>query len=1246
MIEIAFVVLCFGFALSEENCTVSSNDDVLYCFCHHNYTGNAHIIFNTSVFTKYNISGNGTFCLINVSGSIVIETQPANNVVIECINNNTVSHFTNGLAFAGSASLTISNVKFIKCGANLTTLGEELLDTVNSSISHMYFTQHHATSLLIVGIKNVTMYSVNISNYYGFATIAINLAYTNFSLLNVNLAKRIILEGYQNFTVGCGILLLYNNKMNKFVDKNFYVLIQRSVFSYNWHYINNLPSISNIFQYFKSCQVNCVSITNAPGLSIIFSQMNTTVKVDIINTDFFYNEGSLAGALLILHLNTSTLSQITVSYSNFDDNSSYKTCQGNDIIFAVYFEELWTSDTMFMQNLQRKDFQVLYSNFTNKAIQQQVTTDESGAIYICLMNANNLPIKIFFSNLNFGNNQAPIAAACIFAESLPPQVSNNIEIVLESIVAINNSKPALKSLTSYSLVSVFYFTHIHDITINGTQARPGKFTDNHGSVIEAIHSNITLEGHLVFNNNTGINGAAILLAGDSYIYFSEGLRANFTQNRAISVGGAIHTFTTTSYCTFRFKKMSSFNISLYFSNNSAGIYADSVYSSRLYNCYMYDKLKPEPVYNLVSIYNRIFKPVPNDHQVLFTDAAQITHCRNKAKAEITYPGKTILVSLNALDATGRMAYATVSVIAFSSIAKINWQFQEHERIQVIKNCTDVSVTILTSSLDHNITGKLMFSSRNAIVYMWDVYLHPCPPGFQLNNYGQCVCSTVLKQLYNAKCNISAQTISRPYFTSWASANSKNKTFLTSSHCPYGYCNYEFHLDLFLINKQKHVTLTSTKNTFLNFPICLHNRTGVLCSQCQHSLSITFGSTICKDCSNWWLLTLLVYAIIGPLFIYLLYILNLTITTGTINGILFYTQVSNAGLLDILMTESYFCKGSSNFGRKAAMIFISLLNLNIGFPLCFFNGMTEIWKAGLSLLFPIYLLIIVVALIIASHFSIRLSNKIADTSVQVLVTVVHISFSKLLLAIIDVFIPSYIYSVDNSTIVVWFNDGSIAYGEYPHKVLMIITALTVGVTLLPYMVVIMFGRCLMKFTKVRLYLRPIHEAIHAPFKYNKQYWFTARQLLLCFEYAMYTMFRGKSIAAILMTVPLVHGIFVIVQAWLQPYKNKLINALDLFLMTNVVVLVTTNWYFIEKKVVCDIEIVDTLLVGTVFLIFCCVITYHIVLVTGQMGRLSYWVNDIRTRIPKFFARKDRHQAEMCSSFFDDRYSNYREPLISP
>ena len=172
---------------------------------------------------------------------------------------------------------------------------------------------------------------------------------------------------------------------------------------------------------------------------------------------------------------------------------------------------------------------------------------------------------------------------------------------------------------------------------------------------------------------------------------------------------------------------------------------------------------------------------------------------------------------------------------------------------------------------------------------------------------------------------------------------------------------------------------------------------------------------------------------------------------------FYAQVSNAGLLTILSIKYKQCSQETYNSVKVAMCFYSMLNLNLGFPLCFYNGMTELWKAGLSLLFPLYLLTIVAVLIILSRFSLKISNQIAHSSVQVLVTVVHLSFTKLLLALFDAFMSVQLYSNIYEPLNVWFYDGGVTYGDTNHIRLMIVTSVIVGIFLIPYMLIILTGR---------------------------------------------------------------------------------------------------------------------------------------------------------------------------------------------
>ena len=222
-----------------------------------------------------------------------------------------------------------------------------------------------------------------------------------------------------------------------------------------------------------------------------------------------------------------------------------------------------------------------------------------------------------------------------------------------------------------------------------------------------------------------------------------------------------------------------------------------------------------------------------------------------------------------------------------------------------------------------------------------------------------------------------------------------------------------------------ITTANSNKPSNSTSLCLNNREGPLCSQCSPSYSVVFGSNECKQCSNWWLLILIVYAVAGPLFICLLYALKLTLTTGTLNGIILCAQLFEV----IDLPQSKFDISSTII--KAFLLF------EVDNPHCFYDGMTEIWKSGITLLYPVYLLSILFVLTLISRFSVRISNQISGSSIQVLVTVVHLSFTKLLLSIIDVFTPISIYTHTSEVRRVWFRDATLEYGSHSHLVLMII-----------------------------------------------------------------------------------------------------------------------------------------------------------------------------------------------------------------
>ena len=248
-------------------------------------------------------------------------------------------------------------------------------------------------------------------------------------------------------------------------------------------------------------------------------------------------------------------------------------------------------------------------------------------------------------------------------------------------------------------------------------------------------------------------------------------------------------------------------------------------------------------------------------------------------------------------------------------------------------------------------------------------------------------------------------------------------------------------------------------------------------------------------------------------------------------------------------------------------------------------MTELWKSGLSLVFPVYLLALVIGLIIISRYSVRLSNRIADSSVQVLVTVVHLSFATLLTSTMDVFTPVYVYTnTSDVPLKVWQNDGTVEYGKGGHLILMIVTGVVVGSILITYLTVLLAGRPLMKIKKVREYLCPIYEAIHAPYKHDKEFFFAVTIILTAFFYLLHDIFYSFSSITGLIIGVIVLFVFSISVSYTHPYKENGINLLNFLIlsvlsvmaMSTLFTFVTTTFIFVAVLAVTDSIIVFILI----------------------------------------------------------------------
>ena len=292
---------------------------------------------------------------------------------------------------------------------------------------------------------------------------------------------------------------------------------------------------------------------------------------------------------------------------------------------------------------------------------------------------------------------------------------------------------------------------------------------------------------------------------------------------------------------------------------------------------------------------------------------------------------------------------------------------------------------------------LLFEEFFNIPVFVHVNLLPCPNGFQLLN-GHCTCAQIMIDNGIDSCIIINGTalITRPK-TYWIGLPSDNVSrIVVHSPCPYDYCTPR--------------TLNITPQT--PDRQCQFHRSGTLCGGCHNGLSMVLGNSECKKCSNNFLLLILAFAVAGLVLVAFLSVLNLTVSVGTINGLIFYANIVQA------INAAFEPMSHTNNGIVIFLrVFIAWVNLDLGISTCFYNGMDAYVKTWMQFIFPFYILAIVTAIIITSHYFTWAVKLFGNNAVTVLATLILLSYAKMLRVLITAFSFTILNYEDNSTKVV-------------------------------------------------------------------------------------------------------------------------------------------------------------------------------------------------------------------------------------
>ena len=786
--------------------------------------------------------------------------------------------------------------------------------------------------------------------------------------------------------------------------------------------------------------------------------------------------------------------------------------------------------------------------------------------------------------------------------------------------------------------------------------------ENGSSVISITNGYLTFAGTVTITNNSyfiGIvylyfsilqfNGSCVIssnlarhiLAGreGSYYLLKPNSTVKITKNTVVSVltYSTVYNTQLGEVCCFQFWNYGH-NIDNSVKRNKTLFYSieliDNVYTApvHLINRLPFTTCSwlPDTAFQIAKasdVFQRIFKltTIQVDRSKISVMPSSICKCNSSSdydcishKLGTAYPGQTLTVNL------------IVPALIFAPKSSIEIIVAD---VDIPESCRIIKAAEITQmQLDHgcnayNYTAwsekgecELYLLEKQLAPEIFYVTLLPCPAGFAIqSDIKTCSCDSLLTSVV-LSCNLNDGTVQR-MANSWISAKTVNgsHTYDVSSHCPFDYCfPYSSHLHLSYSDQQ-----------------CQFKRSGVLCGHCPTDLSTVFGSSDCEKCSNVTLLIILPIVVAGACLVLMLFILNLTVTNGAINTFIFYFNIISINISMFIPK----CHDS------LACIILSFFNLDLGIKTCFYDGMDGYAKIWLQLLFPVYLIIIALALIMGSRYSKTVQRLTARRGLAVLATLFLLSYTKFLLTVCHAlfFYSTITHLPSEDSTFVWSVDTNIPLFGVRFTILFV-TCLVIFLILTPFNILLLFTRPLLRFRFINTF-KPLLDAYFGPYK-DKFYYWTGLQLLLRAVFFSLSAFDNDvNLAGGIILL----GILLCVQGVMHPFKSCLKNIQESVVLLDLLALYVTALYN-EGKSKEELPVAWYLLfpVLAYFIIFVSCQCFMSVCGNAIKHNRQYIISAIKSRLQSQKESNKSVAMESLRNRIPDvtlNYKDFQEPLIA-
>ena len=765
--------------------------------------------------------------------------------------------------------------------------------------------------------------------------------------------------------------------------------------------------------------------------------------------------------------------------------------------------------------------------------------------------------------------------------------------------------------------------------------------------ISTDNSFLYFTGEATFLRNMAVNGGGVTLIS-SVMYVSPDASVSFINNSAEGLGGAMFISkpktlyvcdiltATAPACSIRVMPSPSLEgcilFKITFIQNTAGIAGNAIYGGQTSACVpseRKDYCSNCPVPGSSNVFENIGINDTSDLSTFTSDPTRVCFCENMVpncyKVVDTlrvHPGENFNISLAAVgyglgtvpgsvtarinsergsgsvlgselqhsqEIGGRRCHnITYSIASERSTEEISLAVDTQSfgrSLREVKEVVHFQLTRETASISPTLRSPYdsVFETFFHVPVFVNVTLLPCPVGFQLVS-GRCVCHQILLDNHIDSCSISNGVASiKRYAPYWIGLpNDTNSSILIHPRCPFDYCK----------PGDNEITAESPNVQ------CRNNRSGILCGSCHEGLSIILGSSECKTCSNAYLLSTGIFILVGMGLVVSLTVLDMTVSVGTLNGFIFFANILQANQATFLPPST----SGTNVVITVLSAFVSWLNLDLGVPMCFFDGLTTYVKIWLQFVFPLYILGMVGTIIIASKYSTRMTQLFGTNAVSILATLVLLSYTKVLRILISAFSFTTLEGSQGYSSVVWLPDGNVQYFEPKHAILFAVALIVLLFLGIPYTLTLTLAPWIQRsnitwISSLYNKFKPLFDAYMGPYKDSCRYWMGMSLLVRVVLIVLFSSLSnantvtGPQLNLLLLT--LASSAILAATTALRPYKNKLLNGLEIFHLGLLLTFSATNLYILNSNSATDMSgYIYIVLIGIWFLVFLGVCVGHI------------------------------------------------------